>query len=136
MELIKKSENNFQSAGNLLNNSLFSSSIHCSYYSCFQTAVAVYVDISKKDYTVIQEEIRNTNKHVHSYYIDKLKGIYLSNSTDVNKYRTGSSMHKLYKSLQSLRIDADYNDIEICENTAKLAFEYCKKINDFLKSIK
>lgn len=137
MELIKKSDDNFQSAKYLYDNSLYASSVHCCYYSCLQTAITQYVSISKKKYSDIQNEIANDNKkHVHSFYIDKLKGIYLSTSTDVNKGRISRNMHNLYKGLKELRVDADYNDKEIDDTLAKKAIENCEIINGLLKSIK
>lgn len=135
MELLKKSDDNFQSAKYLYNNNLYASSVHCCYYSCFQTSITKYISISNRSYEDVKKEIIDNNKHVHSYYIDKLKGIFINTSQDINKHSINRKIHNMYKSLKFMRIDADYNDVEIDQSTAQNAIDYCEKLNELLKNI-
>ncbi len=135
MELQKKSDCNFKSAGKLLDYQLYASSVHCSYYSCFQAVVAFYLDKSKRDYSEVQKEISDTKRKVHTYYIDKVCGIHISQSANINKHKESKTLRDLYKNLKELRVEADYHNVDMSESEAKKAFENCGQLIKKLNSL-
>lgn len=135
MILVKKSECNLESAEKLISYELYASSVHCSYYSCFQAVVSYYLIKTKKDYSSVKLDIKDNNKHTHTYFIDKICGIHLNTSKNPNRSRESKTLKDLYKNLKTLRVVADYDNEEISKSTAIKAFSNCNEFNNLLKKL-
>ena len=132
MELLKKSAYNFQSADKLIKCSLFAPSIHCSYYSCFQHVVVKTIFHSNRTHADLEAELIRMKGKTHTFYLSKLLHYYEKKGLVDTRNRRG--LKSLYENLKNKRIDADYHNSMVDEAKANEAFDYCKKINDFLKS--
>ena len=120
-ELLKKSSENFSAASLLIENELYASSVHCSYYSCFQKLKNVISQGYSCDYEELEVEHRDLNTTLsakkrlgsHEFFIDrKLLDLIkrerkdhklISQINDIKLYRTDSD----YKNKQIIRADAE-----------------------------
>jgi uncharacterized protein (UPF0332 family) len=128
MSILKeKSSFNITAAKLLNDNYLFAPSIHCSYYSCLQlmkVAVREFKGISLKE---MEDEIidaKNTkNLNSHSYIIKVICDLIHNDS---------KADHSLFErkitQLKKLRVNSDYEEVEITTSESSKAFEFANEI--------
>ena len=127
--LIQKSEQNFSSAKVLIDNQMYNSSVHCSYYSCFQIVICIIGD--DYNYKEYQEWVRkkkeNNSKKTgnHDFSIHKVCEL-IKYSEDVAGFNNGINQ------LKALRNKADYRNNLIGNNGSGKAYKMAKKINQIL----
>lgn len=124
--LKEKSDNNVKSAQSLINQSLYSSSVHCSYYSCVQLMLHILrSDLSK---TEAQIEREQRGQSFHNWLINLIKLEF--DGRDPSQSRT---FYSTIGQLKALRVKADYKNIEILPNEANRALT---NANTMLMSLK
>lgn len=128
MPIVKlKAEENYDSAKLLILNGKFASSIHCSYYACFQ--MSMHIICNKLHITYVdQSKEADKNKGSHKYTIgaiyDDLKN---KNILRMNYY--DNTMGEL----KYLRKKADYLNIKIRPKVAKAALDKATNVLSLLK---
>lgn len=124
----KKSEENLSAADLLINNNMYTSSVHCSYYAGLQ--FSKYVLANKCGIGYEDQEQNSKGKDSHYFVSDKTgkaldkKGGHLS-YIDYNKF---------FSKLKNLRKKADYSEILIERDEAKKAYDYADKLIYLLKT--
>ena len=124
----KKAEENMSAACLLIKNSMFTSSVHCSYYAGFQFSKYVLANCCGIDY--ITQENNSSGKDSH-YYVthcieeDMLKKTWRIAMADYNKY---------YSKLKRLRKKADYLQDIITSKEATDAYDWADKMTTLLKN--
>ena len=127
-----KSHENFTSGLLLKKNKLYSSSIHCFYYSCIQTMIHILLDNLHKTESEIESESFNSGKTFHNWIINK---IYYEHRK-INRNKSLQTQRKMYK-LKKLRVEADYKNVRIeydkSDRSEKISKEILNILNkDFL----
>ncbi len=124
----EKSNFNFDAAALLLKNSLYAPSVHCSYYSCFQLLKYTIKDFFGVDYDNQSINIAKTRQRTHQYVIN-----YIVN--ELKKYSSANESRgfkRKINDLKQLRIESDYENIEISLDKGTKAFDKAKEIRTFL----
>lgn len=123
----KKSTENLSAAKLLIDNNMFTASVHCSYYAGFQMSKYILAHYCNISYTRQEEEAKGKDSH---FYImnelsDSLSSINRFYYIDYNKY---------YNALKMLRKKADYSEIFITDHEAQKAYNYANQLITLLKS--
>ena len=123
----KKSEENIASAVLLMNNSFFTSSVHCSYYAGFQFTKYVLADFFGIGYEKQEKESKGKDSHfyVQSEMEKRFKDTERLNFIDYNKY---------FNKLKKFRKKADYSQDLINKEEAGSACSCAEKLIDLLKT--
>lgn len=100
-----KSQQNTTAADLLINNSLFSSSIHCSYYSCVQTLLHVLAHKMNIDFGKFLQDAKDNNQGTHKR-ASFLVGEEIRKKSN-NDYKW---FQRRFKELKALRERADYHE--------------------------
>lgn len=130
MSVLKtKSDENYRSSQILLNQSFFSSSVHCSYYSCVQIMKHILLQIDNKTENDIYEEQRANDNNLHEYLIN----YFVNKLRDNNLYSTYRNSIGRLTELKLLRNKADYKEIVISESEAIRANTLSSQILSDLK---
>jgi len=118
-QLFIKSEKNIEAAYLLINNDFYASSVHYSYYSCFQLIKHIVLNNMKINLDMKNEKSSHdiVYKHIQPKIIKDL--IY-------------KQLNEKYTLLKKMRKEADYEEIEIDANDAILAFDCAEFINEYL----
>ncbi len=127
MSWIQKSEDSFKSTNKLIGDSLYNTSVHCSYYSCIQ--LILFVVNSKLGITPEEIDTETKTKGSHNWLIGQV--IKALPSTERRKAR------KLNDDIQELkrqRVIADYSNEQIVENKAKELRQLSFDINKYIKT--
>lgn len=115
----------------LISQNLFSSSVHCSYYSCIQLMKYLLLlnegKTEEELYLMQQTAKQNLHEFLINYFIQQLR-----ENNVYTVYR--NSIGKLTQ-LKALRNDSDYKEIIIDETKARLASDLSFKILKDLKYI-
>lgn len=124
----KKAEENLSAAKLLIDNSMFSSSVHCSYYAGFQFSKHVLAICCGIDYANQENESRGKDSH---YYVTSCLEKNLLNRS----YRIAMADYNTYYSkLKRLRKKADYLQDAISSKEADNAYDCADKMITLLKN--
>lgn len=119
-----KSDVSIEAANCLIKEKLYSSSIHCSYYGCYQLILHTFKFVFLKS----EENIKN-DKGSHNFIINStMKEIF----DRTNKEREYEEYRKIIFRLKALRKKADYENIFIKPDEAKQAFTLAGRYVSFL----
>jgi len=135
--LLEKSKQNIRAASMLIDNELYASSVHCSYYACFQRLKKLIADAYICDYSDLDVEHRKLNKSgsgkrmigSHEFYI---------NYKLLNLVKRENKEHRLVNELNDIkrfRKQADYDNISIDLNTSQNVFKKSNVIIDKLEKL-
>jgi hypothetical protein len=126
--LVKKSEQNNDAAKLLLSKDLFASSVHCSYFACFQLMKSHVKHILNIDYLTLDNRIKSKSKSTHKYLIGLMtnKVHHVLSSEDAHTFKT-----KL-KELKQLRVETDYENIEITQEKSTKALELSETVRNII----
>lgn len=127
--LENKSNENHAAGLILINQNHFSSSVHCSYYSCIQLMKHILLFNGEKTEEELYVMQKSTNQNLHEFLINHFIRQLRQNNV-YNIYR--NSIGKLAE-LKVLRNDSDYKEIRIDETKAILASDLSLKILKDLK---
>lgn len=136
-KLKQKSEFNFDAGNKLINEHLYAPSVHCLYYSCFQLMKVIIKEFDGIEYNEFankareKAEAKNTQiEGSHEFVINAInKHVF---NFDKNEYRNISSA---IKKLKKLRVQSDYDNVEIITDEANEAKEKAIHIRTKLKKI-
>ena len=112
--LKNKSDINISSAELLYKNNLYSSSVHCAYYSCIQLMKYIIchkigIDYDKQEIEISQLKTQKAKRTgSHNYMIDVIEEIMCS----VDK-KEASIFVDLIEALKDFRAESDYGNVEI-----------------------
>ena len=109
--LKNKSTTNLYAAKVLHQKTLFSSVIHCAYYSCFQLMKHTWLHFMRKT----ENDLSHFNKGSHEFLINQTTNFLANHSKNHRNFR-----QNIYN-LKRLRLKADYEDSAIDFQTSKKA---------------
>ncbi|MBE7661510.1 hypothetical protein [Tenacibaculum finnmarkense] len=127
----EKSTQNQKSAGTLINNKLYSPSIHCSYYSNIQLMLHILLNDFEKSEARIDAESQQGSideKGFHNW----LKNI-ITRELFGRDFMSVRDFNNFFGQLKSLRIKSDYKNMLIIESRAKNGLDLSKKIISILE---
>ncbi len=129
--LLDKSNESFNSAKMLIDNGFHNSSIHCSYYSAFQTVL--YILKNKLGYSdeFLENEAEKNKKNSHSHSIK----IIHKELKDRNERFKALDFNKWILELKSKRHEADYKESILMDGESLDSYENAKKLNKLLTEI-
>ncbi|MDR1347307.1 MAG: hypothetical protein LBJ63_02600 [Prevotellaceae bacterium] len=120
-----KSDENLKVAQILIEKGYYNSSIHCSYYGCFQFMKSILCNNIKIDY---EEQDNNNGKDSHDYIFRTLKNK-ITNRTVEKRFRDN------FVSLKSKRKKADYLNELITQDESLIARQESETVIYSLKSV-
>lgn len=126
--LNNKSEFNIDGAELLINNDLFAPSIHCSYYSVFQSMMFVYCSkngITFEEYS-LDAKAQQGSSHNH------LIKIFCSLETD---RRASQFLKRKIDDLKASRIKSDYDNFQVDSEFSNRALKIAKELLIEIKKI-
>lgn len=127
-KLKEKSLFNITASKLLIDNNLYCSSVHCSYYSCFQLMKFTMKDFFDVDYSVLCTKISLSGKKTHRYIID-----YLENEIHKNAgLRDARNFKHKIKDLKVFREESDYENVEISIEQGQKAYNIANELRSFL----
>jgi hypothetical protein len=126
--LKKKSYENQNSAQILLSNNLFSSSIHCSYYSCLQLMKHILFEEGLTE-TELKSRQDASRRNLHEFLINH----FIEGLRQNNLYRQYRNSIVKLPDLKYLRVNADYKEQEMRESDAQFAIDLANRISSDLK---
>ncbi|MCX7729244.1 MAG: hypothetical protein N2203_07225 [Bacteroidia bacterium] len=128
MSLIEKSEQNINAAKILINNKFFSTSVHASYYACFQLIILI-----NEKYPSNQIKIDNNEKQgTHEKRINLLK-ILIDTKIQDTKQRK-KIIQDLFQ-IKKVRKTADYENTLIQQDTAQHVLQQSITLTKSLKKL-
>jgi len=125
-----KSEQNFTAIDILQNEGLFTSGVHCAYYSSLQLLIHYcyeYCGFSEEEAII---EMDKSQKGSHVFYLSK----YVNEIKKIDK-RKATEFYDFFTRFKRKRTLADYKNIEIFESDLVKAKEAAIKIKMFLNNI-
>ncbi len=129
-KLKEKSDFNLKSAKLLIDKNYFSSSVHCSYYSCFQLLKYIMKYFNGVSYSQLTIDIRQSpKKNSHGYVIQYITDQLIDFSND--KSEALKIRHKI-KDLKLFREESDYDDLEIKYQKSISAYNSAEEIRQYL----
>lgn len=126
-----KSKNNIKAAELLIRNSLYSSSVHCSYYSNVQLMLHVlFTDFNKSENEIESESKQGSidEKGYHNWLKNTITRELLTRDFMIVR-----DFNNLFGQLKALRVKGDYKNIIISKNKAVDAVGFSKSINEILE---
>ena len=127
-KLKQKSEFNIDAANLLIKEAYYASSIHCSYYSCFQLMKFTINDFFGIDYEAQSVEISTSGQHTHQYVINFV-------SNELKRFvgiGESQSFKRTIKDLKQLREESDYENIEVSLDMSQTALDKANGIRQYL----
>jgi len=125
-----KSEQNKISAKLLINNSYYSSSVHCSYYSNIQLMLHILLtDLQKSEQEIDSEGHQGAQDEggFHNWLKNSItRELFMRNNQLVPDF------NNFFGQLKGLRIKADYKNLEIIERRAKSGLDLSNSIEEIL----
>lgn len=122
-----KSEENLNAANLLIKSSMYTASIHCSYYSSFQLSKYLLKTHYDIDYTI--QESNSKGKDSHYYVINEI-----SNRIDSVSHIAFLDFNQFISKLKKLRRKADYSVETISEEEATKAYQCANSIMTLFKN--
>ena len=130
-----KAVDNQKSARFLIDTGLFSSSVHCSYYSNVQLIMHIFL----VSFGWTKREIERNRRHgsfdekgFHNWIEKEIRNSLYKKEVS-NKYK--QYILRALPQLKSLRVKADYDDILINEKKSSDALNMSKQLTDLLTKI-
>lgn len=134
MVLKTKSGENIKAAQSLIDDKFYSSSIHCSYYSCLQLIKHIMIHkygMSEDD--IYWEQKSKPNENSHTYLINFIGKKIREKSNNIEDFReTNSNL----VNLKTTRNESDYQEKEIIEDISNTSLATAKKVLSVLKRVK
>lgn len=139
--LEEKSNQNLKAAKFLMNEKLYASSVHCSYYAALQFMTNEYARCLKKNFKEIAKEAED-GKGSHNYIIngiiDYIKSTYRKDPTIETLQRNvkDSNIHKLHRKIKDLkvfRVKSDYRNEAIDKDSGEKVYNSSLEIRKALK---
>jgi hypothetical protein len=121
--LLEKSKNSLEASSLLQTEELYSSSVHCAYYSCIQLMKHILLNINNLNLEDFNSG--SMGKGSHEFIINQI--------VSGNQKTTYKEFRKTIYELKKLRIDADYEEIKISEKDSQNAHQFAEKIHLILK---
>ena len=135
-ELLIKSTQNFSAASLLIQNELYASSVHCSYYSCLQKLKNVISRANNIEYDELESERRELNKKnpsrnlaTHEFLIDKKL---------MDLIRRERKDHKLISEINDIKLyrtKSDYENVAIGYSDAESVLSKTQKVIEKLNAL-
>lgn len=135
--LSNKSSANLQASTMLINNELYASSVHCSYYAVLQHMTCILNEKLKLSFELILKKSNGPGSH--NYVIDTTISYLISkiDSTEsIIKEVEKTNIYKLkskIRDLKLLRVESDYHNLEIdslkSQKSLNMSQEIIKKLN-------
>tara|TARA_R110002153_G_scaffold263985_1_gene425608 strand:+ start:146 stop:535 length:390 start_codon:yes stop_codon:yes gene_type:complete len=119
--LNNKSEFNIDGAELLINNDLFAPSIHCSYYSVFQSMICVYCS---KNGITFEEYSDEAKAHQGSSHNHLIKGF----CSLVDDKRASRFLKRKIDDLKASRIKSDYDNFQVDSAFSSRALSKAKEL--------
>lgn len=126
--LLDKSEQNKDAAKLLHDEELYCSSVHCSYYSCYQLMIHIIYNVlgyDEQQYTET-EDIKSAGSHNFSMNIIRQEIINSSNSI--------GDFNDNFRVLKKYRMKADYQQIKILKADSVLVMQKSDNFKIILKN--
>lgn len=132
-----KSDTSIKASSLLIDNGLYSPSVHCSYYSCIQAMICAYCKYNRLSYEVYKQIYDKQNTGFHGWIISELK-------RDINTHRSlGMQKRKIavlefneaIVQLKDKRVEADYDNTVIDEETAINAKKTAEEVLAMIQKI-
>jgi len=124
-ELLKKSRDNHTASGILIDNGLYSSSVHCSYYRCVQHML-------HKSTTMLPPVRDDWSQGSHNDLINKVRDLIKIKDPDASLQFTNNIFR-----LRKMRVQADYHtvlfDAQNCREALRTSDGVVKLFNALLK---
>lgn len=127
-KLKEKSLFNIAAAELLISNNLYCSSVHCSYYSCFQLMKFAIKDFFGINYDTLRDQVAQSPRNTHRYIIDYIEG---EISKNIGLKEARQFKHKI-KDLKAFREESDYENIEITIDQGRKAYSIANELRSFL----
>jgi len=127
MSWIKKSDDSFKSTNKLIAESLYNTSVHCSYYSCIQ--MALHIINNKIGMSIADIDAGTNSKGSHNWVI----GI-ITQSLQSSKRREARKFNDSIQELKRQRVIADYKEEQILHLKAQELRQLSYELNIFLKT--
>jgi uncharacterized protein (UPF0332 family) len=136
-ELLKKSVQNISAASLLIENELYASSVHCSYYSCFQKLKNVISLAYSCKYEDLEIELRDLNSKLktnqrlgtHEFFINrKLFDL-------IKREKEDHRIINEINDIKSFRTDSDYKNVAISLKKAQDALSKSKIVIEKLNTL-
>ena len=135
-ELLKKSIQNFSAASLLIENELYASSVHCSYYSCLQKLKNVISQAYNIEYDELETERRQLNRKnisrnlaTHEFLIDRKL---------LDLIRRERKDHRLINEINDIKLyrtTSDYDNIAISGTEAEAVLFKTQKAIEKLNTL-
>lgn len=127
----EKSDSNNEAAEVLFEKELYSSLVHCAYYSVFQYMKYILwhdysINYKKQEKTIYNKD---WNKELHGSH-KRLITLFISTATYRDKYEVA----KMINELKTYRHHADYEDLEIDDQKAKKSMELLSDLRKTLEN--
>lgn len=122
--LKEKSNLNLQVAEDLVKQSIYAPSVHCSYFGCLQFlkhTLNIYRGIS---FSKIEEECKNYIGGTHGFIIDSC----LADYKKLVDFKSHKDLKRELKDLKTFRVTSDYFDIQIGDNEGEMSLKYSQNI--------
>jgi len=123
-----KSLFNITAAKLLIDNNLYCSSVHCSYYSCFQLMKFTIKDFFGIDYNTLSSQISLSDKRTHQYVIEYIRS---EIQTNLGIFEARNFKRKIMD-LKQFREESDYENIEVDILQGKKAYTIAQELISFL----
>lgn len=141
--LRKKSRQNKTAADFLIDNGLYASSIHCSYFGVLQFMTCMYCDLLNKSLDDITKETKG-KEGSHNYIIIGLFS-YIT-STYRNNQELGhleknlkdievQQIRRKVKDLKNYRVRSDYQNVSINKEAGEKAYRWSLKIREGINEL-
>jgi len=132
--LDNKSTLNLNAAKMLHDNSIYCSSVHCSYYSCVQKIISKLLTLYTED--ELAEDKRNNfaQQSMHQYYLKRIVKDIKINIKNISRQDLTKFTNDLSK-LKELRENSDYKNADIPSDCSTKAYLLAQEIQSFIKEI-
>ena len=123
----KKSQENLDSAKILIDNKKYNSSVHCSYYACFQMSKYCLNNNEYEKYDEQDFYTKSSGNDSHNHISQKTNAFLKSqNRFHYLEYKECMS------SLKRMRKNADYDQYDVSESEADLSYDNAIKVLNIL----
>jgi hypothetical protein len=131
-KLTDKSEFEIEAADILLKKSCYAPIAHCSYYACIQLLKHIWLyPMHKTENDLSNRPVSNQKAGSNDYLINQVEQ-YISNVKHGDNKEIREFRNNILQ-LKSLRVDADYKDVDFVSNDADKSINLSKGIVYFLK---
>lgn len=127
-KLRQKSDFNIDAAEHLLSKEYYASSVHCSYYSCFQLLKYTIKEFSGIYYETQAQNASSSGQKTHQYVINHITG-------EINSHVGFEESRKFKRTINDLkvfRLESDYEDVEVNLDKSEKALCIAKEIRKYI----